>query len=652
MAGRSRRRAERVAIPIAAVALLVPIAASAQFRGTAVLADVSAAGVQGDASSSQPSVSADGRYVAFSSEATNLVPLDTNGNEDVFVYDTRTGDIERVSVTWQGQEARDDSDAPSISANGRYVAFRSRAWNMYPGGANLGQPIWQIYVHDRQGPETIRVTVPVGGGDPDFNSDHPAISADGTKVAFDSAATNLVDGDGNGLFDVFVYDRADASLTRASVADDGGDANAASQRPAISADGEVVAFESSATNLVPLGPAFGFYGLVYARDLALGTNELVSVALGHPVEAPNNSSGSPVVSGDGRTVAFSSYAQNLTDDLIGTYESIYVRDRVAGTTTLASRPRMIEGPCGAPGAPEPCFDISPATAPVLSLDGRFLSFLSASWELLPANPPMHREQILLLDRVTGRLRRLSVDGRGVAVGYPCGGGRDAVSMSADGLVFAHHHEDVAAIGLPDANGPQNQDVVLLDWTCDDRGKCRSLSLCPSVPAECEVATDSKLRVRRRPPGGVRPDRLYWRWSGAPESEGTPFVDPTDAGHYHVCLYGGAPVAVEFDAGLPPEEGWKARRRVYRRDRDDDPVSLVQLRSGPSRSAIVVKGAGPALDLPYLPLAAPEGIDVQVHESTTGRCWGAHFPTAAITANFAGSLGSGLGTYGELRAEID
>jgi Tol biopolymer transport system component len=642
-----------VALAGAIAAALVPAVASAQFRGVATLADRSGAGVPGDASSAQPSVSADGRYVAFASDAGNLVPGDTNLNEDVFVHDTVTRTIERVSISWQGQEARDDSDSPSISANGRYVAFRSRAWNMYPGGANLGQPVWQIYVHDRQASSTVQVTVPLGGGTPDFASNHPSISADGNWIAFDSAATKLVEGDGNGRLDVFLYDRRNARLARVSVAEDGGDADDHSQRPALSADGGVVAFESQATNLLSSGRGLGSYDALYARDVASGTTELVSVPLGFPLEAPNNGSHDPVVSGDGRFVAFWSYAQNLTDDLLDSYAGVYVRDRVEGTTTLASRSRMVPGPCGAPGAPAPCTDdISPAYRPALSLDGRFLSFLSSSWQFLPANPPSHREQVLLLDRVTGRLRRLSVDQNGLPAGYVCGGGNDAMSISSDGLAFVYQLEDVAAIGLPDANGPENQDVVRLDWTCDERGNCRSLSLCPREPASCEQASDSKLRIRRRPPGGTRPDRFYWRWAGAPEDEGTPFVDPTADGHYHVCLYGGSPVAVEFDAGLPPEEGWKARRKIYRRDGERDPVEVVQLRGGESRSAIVVKGVGPALDLPYLPVAAPQGIDVQLHESTTGRCWGAHFPTSAIGANFAGTLGSGPGSYGELRAEID
>ena len=633
------------------MALVVPSQSIAQFRGTATIADVSSEAETSDGRSKSPSVSGDGRYIAFASDATNLVPLDTNGNKDVFVYDSLTRSIERVSVTWQGQEARDDSDVPSISADGRYVAFRSRAWNMYPGGANLGQPIWQIYVHDRVAQSTTRVTVPRAGGAPELASDEPEISADGNWIAFQSADSDLVPGDENGHMDVFLYDRREASLARVSVAADGGEADGESGSPTISADGTVVAFESQASNLLPDRSMPTTYTSLYARDVEHGTNELVSVPLGFPATTPDNSSNDPVVSGDGRVVAFWSYAQNLTDDESVSYAMTFVRDRVAGTTTLASGARLVPGPCGLPGNPAPCSDISPAVTPALSLDGRFVSFMSSSWRYLPANPGLHATQVLLLDRVTGRLRRLSVDDTGQPAGYACGFGNDAMSMSEDGLTFAYQFADLATIGLPDENGSEIQDIVRLNWTCDDDGKCRSLSLCPPEPASCEAAEDSTVRIRRRPPGGARTDRFYWRWSGAPEGEGTPFVDPTQTGQYHVCLYGGSPVAVEFDAGLPPQADWKARRTSYRRDAKDDPVSTVKLRRGQTRSSIVVKGSGAALDLPYLPLAAPDGITVQLHESTTGRCWGAEFPTTSISANFAGTAGAGLGQAGRLRADV-
>ena len=650
---RSSARPVRVApAALALLLLLLPAAAFAQFRGAATVANVNDDGVAGDASASTPALSADGRYVAFASSASNLVPLDTNGDTDVFVRDVTTGRTERVSVTWQGQEGRDDSEEPSISADGRYVAFLSRAWNMYPGGANLANPVWQVYVHDREGPSTIRLTVPPGGGEPDESSNKPRISADGTHVVFLSRATNLLPGPGvDTQEDVYVYDLVNSTLTRASVADDGSPPNDSCGEPTISADGRFVAYTTRAPNLLPAGLSGISRQQIVLRDLESNTNELVSGAPGHPAELPDGSSWSPSISGDGRYVAFRSFSRNLTNEVPAPPNGeLYVRDRTSGTTSRVTHPRLVQGPCGEPGFPEPCSHTD-SDVPTLSGDGRFLAFVSESRAFVPANPPSRSEQIFLLDRTTGRVRRLSVDDRGVAAGQTCEGRVGLIALSGDGKFLAYHYEDLARIALPDPNGPETQDIVRLNWTCDEDGKCRSLSLCPPEPKTCEVATDSTVAIRRRPAGGTRTDRFYWRWSGAPESQGTPFVDPTTTGRYHVCLYGGSPVAVEFDAGIPSQQDWKGRRATYVRKSTDDPVSTVKLRRGQARSSIVVKGSGAALDLPFLPVAAPDGITVQLHESTTGRCWGASFPNTSITANFAGTLGSGAGQTGRLRADV-
>src|SRR5581483_5221052 len=131
-----------------AAAGLAPLAA-AQTHGRLTLVSVDPNGGQTDDGSFRPAVSADGIIVAFESDATNLVPGDTNDQRDIFVRDRATDVTERVSVTWNGMEALGDSQCPAISADGRYVAFLSRAWNMVERGANLGTPRWDVYVHDR-----------------------------------------------------------------------------------------------------------------------------------------------------------------------------------------------------------------------------------------------------------------------------------------------------------------------------------------------------------------------------------------------------------------------------------------------------------------------------------------------------------------------
>ena len=195
-----------------------------------------------------PTLAADGRFVAFGSDATNLVTGDTNAVSDAFVYDRVTGTTERVSVSSAGAEANGTSFAPAISADGRFVAFPSEATNLVPGDTN---GVTDVFVRDRLTGTTERVSVSSAGAEANGTSFAPAISADGRFVAFPSEATNLVPGDTNGATDVFVRDRLTATTDRVSVDSAGAQANDRSDFPAISADGSVVAFVSTATNLVP-----------------------------------------------------------------------------------------------------------------------------------------------------------------------------------------------------------------------------------------------------------------------------------------------------------------------------------------------------------------------------------------------------------------
>jgi Tol biopolymer transport system component len=624
--------ASRCGIAFVAVAAVAVFArsAGAQTPGTTAIASRATGGQQGDAPSSQPSSSADGRFVAFTSDAANLVPLDTNGNSDVFVHDAETGTTERVSVTWQGQEARDDSDCPSISADGRYVAFRSRAWNMYPGGANLGNPIWQAYVHDREGPSTVRVTVPISGLDPDGEVvDCPALSGNATHVAFSSSATNLIAGDENGVEDVFVKNLATGDVERPKFNPSAGEIDRANRNPTLSANGRIVAFESWASLTAPRIGVFD-----------LETDEVTVVKAGpNDADAAWADARDPALSADGHLVAFRDQA-GAPVDLAGA--RVFLYDLEAGEV-IAAAPGRSQSDCMAAGLPFPC-DRGLSTMPAISGDGRFVAFGTDSQLALPGNTN-HGIQVYLYDRVTGRLRRLSVD----ATSEPGENCSLEPTLSADGRVVAYRSTSTNLVAN-DANGPA-ADVLRTEWTCNADGDCRTLSLCPKTPASCEAADASSLRIRRRPPGGKRQDRFHWRWSGAPEASGTPFVDPTGSGRYSLCLYAESPERVEFDAGVPSGAGWKSRRRGYRLDVEGDSLAAVKLGTTPGRTTVEVKGAGDLLDLPYLPLAAPNGIRVQLHESTTGRCWGADFPTTAIRANFRGSAGSGLGESGQVRAEV-
>ena len=218
-----------------------------RLTGNTKLVSKDSSGNQGYGASTTVSVSEDGNYVAFVSYASNLVPDDTNGVSDIFVRDRQASTTERVSVDSSGNEGNGHSQDPSISGDGRYVAFSSYATNLVPGDSNGVQ----IYVHDRQTGATEQVSVDASGNAGNDDSNGPSISGDGRYVAFYSDATDLVPGDTNGRSDVFVHDRQTGTTERVSVDSSGNQGSSHSLSPSISVDGRYVAFHSKASNLVP-----------------------------------------------------------------------------------------------------------------------------------------------------------------------------------------------------------------------------------------------------------------------------------------------------------------------------------------------------------------------------------------------------------------
>ena len=205
-------------------------------------------GTQGNNASAVASISANGRLVVFISTADNLVPGDTNMWSDIFVHDRQTGQTTRISVASDGSEGNSASYSPSISADGRFVTFTSAANNLVSGDTNMFE---DIFVHDRQTGQTTRVSVASDGTPGDYKSQNSSISANGRFVAFFSEASNLVSDDTNRCGDAFVYDRQTGQTTRVSIASDGTQGVSVSGDTSISADGRFVTFGSAASNLVP-----------------------------------------------------------------------------------------------------------------------------------------------------------------------------------------------------------------------------------------------------------------------------------------------------------------------------------------------------------------------------------------------------------------
>ena len=184
--------------------------------------------------------------MAFKSGVANLVAGDTNDREDVFVHDRQTGKTTRVNLGPNGRQANSGSDsgAPAFSADGRYVAFTSYASNLVRGDTNGTS---DIFVHDRQLGKTTRVSVGLKNRHSNAESNYPSISADGRFVAFGSYATNLVSGDTNDRQDIFVHDRQTGKTKRVSVGTDGAQGNDISRIPSISPNGRFIAFQSRAS---------------------------------------------------------------------------------------------------------------------------------------------------------------------------------------------------------------------------------------------------------------------------------------------------------------------------------------------------------------------------------------------------------------------
>ena len=207
--------------------------------GTTNRVSVSSDETQGNDDSDWSSISNDGRYVAFRSDADNLVSGDTNDFGDIFVRDRQIEITTRISVSSDGAQANDESRNPSISADGRYVVFESDADNLVSGDTNGSR---DIFVHDLQTGDTKRVSVASNGTQGNNNSRFPSISSDGRYVAFQSLASKLVNGDTNGYQDIFVHDRQTGVTSIVSVASDGKEGNGDSYGTSISADGRYVAF--------------------------------------------------------------------------------------------------------------------------------------------------------------------------------------------------------------------------------------------------------------------------------------------------------------------------------------------------------------------------------------------------------------------------
>jgi Tol biopolymer transport system component len=379
-------------------------------------------------------VSSDGRFVAFVSYA-RLLPVDTNQLSDIYVFDARSGHVTLESIAKDGRRADAGSFHPSLSADGRIVAFDSTARNLVDRPVRGGQS--HIYVRDRARGETRLVSVGIDGAMPDGGSFSPSISGDGATVAFESNATNLVDApDTNSVgADVYIADLARETIERVSVNSAGEQAPlGTSFTPSLSADGMLVAFTSTA-DIECAGDAAACppwcqdtNGLpdVYVRNRRDGsTRRLTRGADGDETLAPSHH---PALSRNGRFVAFVSAAENLVANDQNRADDVFLQNLETGETTLVSR----RAGGGAPGNGR-------SLQPDVSADGQLVGFQSTASDLVCARRCAPADvddndtwDVFLFDAGTGRTTRVSATPGGQAWRQPSAG----VRLDAAGRLVA------------------------------------------------------------------------------------------------------------------------------------------------------------------------------------------------------------------------
>jgi len=348
---------------------------------------------QGNGNSLGPVLSADGRFVALRSGASNLVRDDRNRAQDVFVRDRRIGKTMRVSVAEDGSEGNGKSGGAAISADGRVVAFWSEASNLVADDTNDRR---DMFVRDRAKGTTTLVSISSAGAHANGPSRQPALSANGRFVAFRSDASNLVSDDTNGTGDIFVHDLLSDETTRASISSRGSRANGRSRDPSLNVDGHFVAFRSDASNLVPHDTNGA--GDIFVHDRRSGATTRVSVgARGRQADGcgVTGCGCDPVLSADGHLVSFWSSASNLVPDDTNEAWDVFVRDIRRGRTT-----RVSVGPNGRQGE-------GLSGEPWLSATGRFVAFTSKA--PLTAGDANRRWDVFVHDRRTGVTTGLTVD---------------------------------------------------------------------------------------------------------------------------------------------------------------------------------------------------------------------------------------------------
>jgi Tol biopolymer transport system component len=375
-----RRSVRLGAVTMVALSVVVAAGGTGWAGEQSGLARVSVAadGSQGNAGSSQPVISGDGRFVAFLSRANNLAPGDLSRTAGIYVKELATGEVRRIAAGL----------LPTLSHDGRYVAFLSAARDLVPGDTNART---DVFVHDRQENTTTRVSVATDGTQADADSQDAFIAAGGRYVVFTSTATTLAPGATGTNRKVFVHDRETGTTTEVSVRPDGTSAAMDSSYATISADGRRVAFSSQAKDLVPGATTQNLLS-AYVRDLGTGTTERLPSGF---------VKGWVSISADGRYVGYmDSRSDIVTGDTNGKADVFRYE---LGTGAVA---RVNVAPNGTEADKDS--GLVPQGVP-MSADGRYVLFESAATNLVAGDTNARRD-VFVRDTQAGTTTRVSVDG--------------------------------------------------------------------------------------------------------------------------------------------------------------------------------------------------------------------------------------------------
>lgn len=465
--------------------------------GKKELVSVGSGGKQGNHSSYAPSVSDDGRYVAFYSYASDLVPGDKNNEPDVFVRDRVARKTERISFTTTGGEPRGMSVQPVISGDGRFVAFASLAWNIVPDDNN---GTFDVFVRDRRSQTTYCVSVTPSGKPGNERSLQPAINADGSKIAFQSFADNLISGDRNGQADVFVRDLKKGKTVRVSVASDRSEAlgaTAVSGSPQATSDGRYVVFDSRANTLVlndtlspnPGAAKAGMFARMSHEELARAikgkvdnwwdiflrdrtTRETKRLSVNSDGVEANWDSWFPSISDDGSTVAFTTRASNLVPEDINDKRDVYAYDIKQGKPELIS----VANDCSL-GNDDSWYSS-------VSSDGRYVAFFSHASNLVTGDNNK-KADVFIRDRVTRKTIPVSVNAKG-----EWGNGHSVrPKMTPDGK-YVVFHSSASNLVEGDKNG--KADIFVYERSSNMLeciiASSNGDSWCPSISADGRYVT--------------------------------------------------------------------------------------------------------------------------------------------------------------------